>query len=51
MWKNGTPPFWGAMEATFNSSEEWKILIKEAWDDLNDTSKKQFSYLEERSQK
>ena len=46
-----TPPLWGATETTFHSSEKWKILTIDAWDNFDNTCKKSFSYLEERSQK
>ena len=44
-------PLWGATETTFHSSENWKISKIDAWDDFDNTGKKQFSYLKERSQK
>jgi len=44
-------PFWAATETTFHSSEKWIILTIDAWDDFDNTGKKSFSYLEERSQK
>ena len=47
----GDNSLWGVMETTFNSSEKWKILIKDTWDNFDDTGKKSFSYLEGRSQK
>ena len=51
MGRGCTSPFWGAMETTFHSSERWKILTIDAWDNFDDTGKKSFSYLKERSQK
>ena len=44
-------PLWGATETTFLSSEKWKILTIDAWDNFDNTGKKSFSYLKERSQK
>ena len=45
------PPFSGATETTFHSSEKWKLLTIDAWDNFDITGKKSFSYLKERSQK
>ena len=45
------PPLWGATETTFHLSEKWKILTIDAWDNFENTGKKPFSYLKERSQK
>ena len=45
------PSLWGATETTFHSSEKWKILTIDAWDNFDNTGKKSFSYLKERSRK
>ena len=45
------PPLWGAMETTFHLFETWKILTRDAWDNFDNTGKKSFSYLKEKSQK
>ena len=45
------PPFSGATETTFHSSEKWKLLTIDAWDNFDNTGKKSFSYLKEQSQK
>ena len=45
------PSTWGANETTFHSSERWKILNKDAWDNFDNTVKKSFSYFEEWAQK
>ena len=42
---------WGATETTFHSFEKWKLLITDAWDNFDNTGRKSFSYLKERSQK
>ena len=42
---------WGATEITFHSFKKWAILTIDAWDNFDNTGKKHFSYLEERSQK
>ena len=47
----GVGTFSGATETTFHSSEKWKILTKDAWDNFDNTGKKSFSYLKERSRK
>ena len=44
-------PLWGAIETTSHSSEKWKILTIDAWDDFDNTGRKSFSYLKKRSQK
>ena len=44
-------PLWSATETTFHLSKRWKILTKDAWDNFDNTGKKSFRYLEERSQK
>ena len=45
------PSTWVANKTTFQSSERWKILNKEAWDNFDNTGKKYFSYIEEWAQK
>ena len=42
---------WGATETIFHSSEKWKILTIDAWENFDNTGKKYFSYLKEQSQK
>ena len=46
-WYN---PLWGSTETTLHSSEKWTILTKDVWDSFHNTSKKYFSYSEERIQ-
>jgi len=38
-------PHWGATETTFHSSEKWKILTIDAWDNFDNTGKNLFHIL------
>ena len=47
----GVHPPLGATETTFHSSEKWKFLMRDTWDNFHKTCKKSFLYLKERGQK
>ena len=39
------PSLWGATETTFHSSEKWKVLSRDAWDNFDNTGKNLFRIL------